>query len=128
MCLAYAIRDAAKSMFVDRAALDAAAHSDDCTAKTWRPTTKECMLTLAGHEGVKSAVFSADGASVVTARNDRTAAAFVGARDVGFDLSTFIVSMLEPSTVCHIDSISTGLEQTVEEPHNDLECEHYTRA
>jgi len=48
--------------------------SFDGTAKIWDSSTGECKQTLSGHGGhVRSAVFSADGATILTASDDRTA-------------------------------------------------------
>merc|ERR1712217_142075 len=44
------------------------------TAKLWDSSTGECKQTLSGHTGyVSSAVFSADGSTVLTASDDKTA-------------------------------------------------------
>ena len=48
--------------------------SDDGTAKLWSAETGDCLRTFSGHgRFVKSAAFSADGASVLTASSDGTA-------------------------------------------------------
>ena len=45
-----------------------------CAAKLWSTESGECLLTLEGHAGLgRSAVFSAVGATVLTASDDGTA-------------------------------------------------------
>ena len=48
--------------------------ASDETAKIWDASTGECKQTFSGHSNfVRSAVFSADGLSVLTASHDKTA-------------------------------------------------------